>query len=739
MVNHFECVLKNIYRRDNYTGNTIFGVETDEIDVRRNRNGEVVCEGIVPNWPIDLQLIIDGEWNEDGTCFYIETAKPYTATEELSKKLIKRVIKELKEENEEFKVGSNLTKKIIEVSGPDILKFISNSKSLDNLIDYIKVDEWKIIRIHESLASITESYSVVDFVSHFGCSISLCDKLVKKYGTTALRRLKAHPYRIGYSIGMDFCSMDKIGKYRKFDPLSKERVTAIIYEALNSLLKQQGSTYIIQSMLKKQIDKVIKKSSYPETMIPFAYIGTILGKINGIKTEIATNGVRIYRTDFYEAEWSIAKDLSRLNKNKKAFISDIQLTEMIVKRELEFKMSYSAEQKASFQAIKTTGIKIITGGPGVGKTTTINGLITSYMELFPDKKIALAAPTGRAAQRMWDITMIEAKTIHKLLDFKPFEIDNEESGTYRNKDNPIDADMIVIDEMSMVDTELFYLLLQAIKTDTIVLLIGDKDQLQSVSPGNVLHDLIKSGRFELYQLTKVYRQKGDNTIIDNAYKILSGRMDFTKNKKFEIVEAESEKEAVNTIVNKFIEWFKKEDLKKIQILSPVKSGECGISQINTIIAKEIRNELSESSSVFYFGKTSYRIGDKVIFHENNYKKDYYNGDIGYVTDILKNGIEVEVGTDIKKITGDALKDITLAYAITMHKSQGSEFEDIIIMLPDTNKNMLNRNLLFTAVTRAKNRVLIVYTNSALSDSIHTIIVNKRYTGLVDKIRKVMVD
>lgn len=737
MVNHFKGVFKRIYKRNSYTGDTIFGVETDEIDVRRNRNGEVECEGIIPEWPEELQIIVNGEWNEEGSRFLIETAKPYTATEDLSKKLIKQVIKNLKEENADFKVGPRIINKILEISGPDILDYIKKTDSLDVLKANIKAEDWKIEKIYESLLSVNESYSIIDYVSHFGCSMVACDKLIKMYGTTALRRLKAHPYKIGHSIGLDFYAMDKIGKHRKFDPLNKERVIAVIYEALNTLLEQYGSTYIIQSMLKKQIEKVAKKSSYPDTMIPFAYVGILLGKISGIKTEIVTNGVRIYRKDYYDWEYSIAYNLKRLNKERKQQITNEQIEAMIKKRELEFKMEYSDEQKESFQSIKTPGIKIITGGPGVGKTTTINGLINSYMDLFPDKKIALAAPTGRAAQRMWDITMIEARTIHKLLDFKPFSAGDDNSGATKDKENPIDADLIVVDEMSMVDTELFYLLLQAIRTGTTVLLIGDKDQLQSVSPGNILYDLLKCKMFEVYQLTKVYRQKGDNTIIDNAYKILNGKMDFIKNDKFEIKQAETEKEAIDCIVDKFNEWYAKKDLKKIQILTPIKGGECGTTQINTVIAKIIRKEVPTGTPVYHFGKNSYTVGDKVIFHKNNYDKDYYNGDIGYVTNIIKNGIEVEVGEEIKKVTGDALKDVTLAYSITMHKSQGSEFEDIIIMLPDTYKNMLNRNLLFTAVTRAKRRVLIVYMNSALSDSVHTIVVDKRYTGLVDKIRKVM--
>lgn len=458
MVNQFEGTFKRVYKRDNETGAACFGIETDEIDVRRNQYGAVECEGIIPEWPGDLRVIISGSWNEAGTKLLVETIKPYVATEELRTRLLKNVMRDLKEEDGDFKVGQSIVKKIIEVSGPDVLKFVSRPDSMQELKKRIKADEWKLKKIHEALSCINDSQQVFDIVSHFGCNVGLCDKLVKKYGTTVLRRLKAHPYKIGHSIGMDFQAMDKMGRHQRVDALSRERVASVIYEALDALLTKYGSTYIIQSMLKKQIERVVKNSSYSNDPIPFAYIGTMLNNMSGIKTEIVTSGVRIYRKNFYNWESSIARDLKRLSRSEN-LISEESLNEMIKKRESEFQIKYSDEQKQSFKAIQTSGVKIITGGPGVGKTTTINGLIASYRELLPEKKIALAAPTGRAAKRMWDVTGTEASTIHKLLDFQPFSGGMDDSGATRNKENPIDADFLVIDEMSMVDTELFYLFL----------------------------------------------------------------------------------------------------------------------------------------------------------------------------------------------------------------------------------------------------------------------------------------
>lgn len=737
MVNQMEGIFKKIYRRNSYTGDTVFGIETDEIDVKRNKSGYVECQGVIPFWPEDILLRVAGEWDSSGAIFNIKLANPITPTESFSKVLLKRTIQFLKERNNDFKVSNTLPKKILEITGPDIINFVKRNDSLEELIQKLKIDEWKVKELYESLVRL-DSSSLIEFVTEFGGSLSDCDNLMKKYGKHALKRIKSHPYQAGNSIGMDFYVSDAMGKNRDMDPLCNERMQSIIYTAVNRLLENNGATYCIQSMLIRQIASISKKSSYSDTVIPVPLIAVKLQSMRGLKIEIVKNGVRIYRKDFYQQEQIIARHLARLSVSKDLIFKE-DIEKIIKRRETESKIKYSEEQYKTYEALETTGVKIITGGPGVGKTTTINELIHSYIEAFPKNKIALAAPTGRAAQRMWDVTKIEAKTIHKTIDYQPYERSDEP--TIYNSENPIDADCIVIDEMSMVDTATFSLLLPAIKTGSLIILLGDVNQLQSVAPGNILNDLIKSQYFKVYQLTKVYRQIGSNSIIENAYKILDGDMNFTKDDKFMIESASDDKEAITKLVDSFNNWCKEGGLQSLQVLTPIKGSGCGAFEINKKIAKIIEagttEEECKTNKTFYYGRVNYRIGDKVIFHKNNYNDGYCNGDIGYVSGIIKDGIEIDVSGETKKIVGESLKDLSLAYAITMHKSQGSEFDDVIIVLPDTYKNMLTKNLLFTAVTRAKKRVKIIYISSALSDSVHTITVDKRYTGLVDKIRKEM--
>lgn len=330
---------------------------------------------------------------------------------------------------------------------------------------------------------------------------------------------------------------------------------------------------------------------------------------------------------------------------------------------------------------------------------------------------------------MSEVTQMNAETIHRTLKFRPFS-----NGEMKHKDasDPLSADLIILDEMSMVDTEIFAMLLPAVKTGATLILIGDEDQLQSVSSGNVLHDLIKSDKFETYRLKEVFRQKGLPTIIDNAYKVLDGRMDFVKDSSFHITACETIKEAMEKMEELFDVFWESGKEQDVQILSPVKVGDGGTRSINEVISQKLNKDNEEES--FVYRRTSYHKKDKVILLRNNYEKDYYNGDIGYITEILKNGFMVKVGSEEKRITGNCLQEVTLAYGITVHKAQGSEAEIVVIILPDTYQNMLNRNMLFTAITRAKKQVEIIYVNSALSDSVHTIKTEQRKTGLIKKIK-----
>ena len=725
MVERFNGVLSKYYKRDESTGVSIIGIETDEIDVKRNSDGLVVVDSVIPKWPLDTCLMLTGTWNDNR--YESKTIKPYTETREMSKKILKRIITELKEESDEFKMSTCTINKIIDVAGDDILSFSRDPKALEIMIENLpKIDTTKLELVYNRLMSISSSYVILEYISGFGGTIANCDKLMKMYGKNALKRLKRDPYGIGYRAGLDFFTCDRIGKSLNFDALHLNRIKSMIYEGLDIITTQSGSTYSTQFALKKQIAKLVKKSSYPSEPVPAAVLAAAIQTMSGIVMEKANNGIRVYRKKIWDCEVFIAKNLLRLNERKEDSFYNEKIIEDVEKH---LKIKYSEKQKESFEVLRTNGIKIITGGPGTGKTTIVNGIIYMYQTMHPCNNILLCAPTGRAAQRMSEITQMDAETIHRTLKFRPFS-----DGEMKHKDasDPLLADLIILDEMSMVDTEIFALLLPAIKAGATLILIGDEDQLQSVSSGNVLHDLIESNKFETHRLKEIFRQKGLPTIIDNAYKVLDGRMDFVKDSSFHITACETIKEAMERLEELFDTFRENGKEHNIQILSPVKVGDGGTRAINTIISQKVNKENGEKS--FTYGRTSYHKNDKVIFLNNNYEKDYYNGDIGYITEILRNGFMVKVGSEEKRVTGNCLKEVTLAYGITIHKAQGSEAEIVVIVLPDTYQNMLNRNMLFTAITRAKKQVEIIYVNSALSDSVHTTRIDQRKTGLTKKIQ-----
>lgn len=737
MQNKLSGYLKKIYRRDEKTGITYFGIETEELDVIRNSDGFVYASGIIPKWPADIFILTEGIWDDNN--YKVTTIKPYTETEAISKKLLKNIVEELKDENEDFTLSAAGIKKILSVTGIDILSFIKKENAKEILNEkLLKIDPKKIDMIYEKLQFVNESYLVNDYIIKFGCTSSHCVKLVAYYGESALQAIKAHPYKIGHSVGMDFFTSDRIGKDVSFDALATERIEALIYTAISNELDKTGSTYVPKHKLEKNIVSLCKKSSYPNEIITSSMIALTINNMSGIIVEKAARGVRIYRKSLYESEKIISSNLKRLNDSSETYEFDETTIE---EAEKYLKIKYSEKQKESFNALRSSGIKIITGGPGTGKTTVVNGILYLYKKMHPNKEILLCAPTGRASQRMSEVTKMEASTIHRTLDFRPY---GDGRLKCKDKESQLNGDLIVLDEMSMVDTEIFSLLLPAIKSGGTLILLGDENQLQSVSSGNILHDLIESESFETYRLVEVFRQKGKQTITDNAYKILDGKMNFEKDESFSVELFEDTVSAVEKTVKMFDEFYKKNEEKNIQILSPTRVGDGGTNILNSIIAKRINdieneneneNENEEKEPTFYkHHTTTYRKNNKVIFSKNNYEKEYYNGDIGYISRILKNGFIAQVGEKEIRITGECLNEVSLAYAITVHKSQGSEADGIIILLPDTYTNMLDKNMLFTAVTRAKKFVHILYVNSALYDAVTTYKVDKRNTGLTDKIK-----
>ena len=386
----------------------------------------------------------------------------------------------------------------------------------------------------------------------------------------------------------------------------------------------------------------------------------------------------------------------------------------------------------------SSGVKILTGGPGTGKSTVIDGLLQYYRQMFPGNSVALCAPTGAAAKKLREVTKGDARTIHKLLDVKPFGKDDMQ---YKDEYDQLPYDLIIVDESSMIDIELFMMLSSGVKSGALVLFVGDEDQLSSVGPGNVLHDMIDSGYIPSCQLRKVYRQKGDSSIVENSIRMREGNINLVQDDSFEIIrvsnQIELEEKAIE-IIQRESKGHRKQDMK---VYSPVRNPKYIVSTY--FMNKRLHDlfGLKGEKQVVYDG-TTFTVGDPIIMVNNNYALGYLNGDEGIVSDIVEeeNGMMVMMLTmsdgTFHEISGKYMSDVELAYAITVHKSQGAECDTAIVLLPATPRNMLERSLIYVGATRAKRKNIIITENDALERAIENTQKKNRFSGLNAQVRKI---
>ena len=444
----------------------------------------------------------------------------------------------------------------------------------------------------------------------------------------------------------------------------------------------------------------------------------------------------------YFVERKIAENINKLILRQEQV--QIDLNHEIELYENTYKVTFHGSQKEAIRSAIENGIVIITGGPGVGKTTIIKCIITIFKNLR--KKVALCAPTGRAAKRMEEASGVEAKTIHRLLEYKW----KNDSGSQfsRDENNPIDADVVIVDEMSMTDEYIFNSLLKAVKIGTRLILVGDKDQLQSVGCGNVLADLIECGKIKTAYLTHIYRQSDGNKIAENAHLINKGKMPNLNNERdsgFYFVEKENEGEIADVVVNLVTKRLPENfsiDPKDIQVLSATKKRYAGTENLN-ILLRDIINPDREFSNGLDVGGIYYRAGDKVMQMVNNYQPEevgveksdgIYNGDMGFIESVDSKNRTIDIRFDDRLIRyrDEMLYDFSLAYATTIHKSQGSEFDTLVIAL--AKGYGLTRNMLYTAVTRAKKNVVIISTKKTIAMMINDYHHEERNTLLKELIR-----
>lgn len=530
----------------------------------------------------------------------------------------------------------------------------------------------------------------LNFIVSYGGTWSMAQKVFKKYQGNALELIKKNPYRYGWDAGLSIEACDEIAGAGMLDyDLAGSRTATAIRKAV-AAAATSGHVYTDISECIKEVQKLI-----PET--PEQQIRIVMGMsadegliYDSTSEEISDKGLR---TD----EEDVGKHLLRLKSNARKLRID---EDLIRETETKFSIRYAKRQKDAIRLLEQGGVCIVTGGPGTGKTTVLNGLIYAYKKRNPTGTVMLMAPTGRAAQRMTESTRHEATTIHIALGFNPFD-----GLPYYSVTNPLTADLIVVDEASMLDVELAAMLLKAVPSGATVILVGDIHQLPPVGPGNVLLDIIASNAVPCVKLAMVYRQGEESSIVLNAAKVNQGKSDFITDKDFQVCRKERASQCTAAVKEMFCKYYDKNHPLDTQVLCPTHKGECGVSALNALL-QAIVNPKSASKPEIRYGQRIFRLGDKVIFTANNYRLGYYNGDIGILSAMTDTDVTVDIQGKSLHLGGADLGDMLLAYCISIHKSQGSEFKHAIIVMVGPTV-MMKRNLLYTAITRAKKTVVLV--------------------------------
>lgn len=640
-------------------------------------------------------------------------------------------------------VGIALAARIVRRFKSDTFRIIEEEP--ERLAEVKGISERKAMEIADQVNAKRDLRQAMIFLQQYGISTTLAVKIYNTYGQEIYGILKENPYRMADDVdGVGFRTADEIASRVGIRTDSDFRIRSGIQYALLQA-SNEGHTYLPMPELTQRASNLLQIE--PE-YIEKHYMNLAMDR--KIIMRQAGNTTQIYASSFFYMEANTATMLKQLNANFN--VPDIEIEERLRQIEKQTKMDLDEHQVEAVKEAVRNGLLVITGGPGTGKTTTINTII-SYFEL-EGMDIFLAAPTGRAAKRMSETTGFEARTIHRMLELNGGMEGN--AGFEKNEQNPLETDVIIIDEMSMVDISLMYALLKAIAAGTRLILVGDVNQLPSVGPGSVLKDIIDSNEFHTVKLTKIFRQASTSDIIVNAHKINRGEpvsldnksMDFFFLKRYE----------ADKIINVTLQLIKQKLPKfvgaseyDIQVLTPMRKGLLGVERLNGILQMYL-NPADKRKREKEHGDTIFREGDKVMQTKNNYQLEWeirskyglcidkgtgiFNGDMGIIEEINDFAETMTVSFDEGRMVEypyKLLDELELAYAVTIHKSQGSEYPAVVIPLLSGPRMLMNRNLLYTAVTRAKKCVTIVGNDITFNQMIENNSQLKRYSGLRDRL------
>lgn len=642
-------------------------------------------------------------------------------------------------------IGPVMAARIVKKFKLDTFRIIEEEP--ERLAEIKGISERKAMEIAASAEEKKEMREAMLFLQQYGITSNLAVKIYNQYGPGLYAVIRENPYRmaddiqgVGFKIADDIAS--RIGIHADSDFRIRSGILYILLKAAG-----EGNVCIPEDMLAEQTGQLL--------LIEIASLDRYLSDMMIDKKIVVkeSNGIRmVYAAVYYYMELNAAKLLRDLSLSFAVYDKTVLERLAVIEHAAQIELD-EAQKRAVVEAV-ANGLLIITGGPGTGKTTTINAII-KYFEA-DGKTVLLAAPTGRAAKRMTETTGYEAKTIHRLLEMNGAPEESERAEFMRNEENPLEADVIIVDEMSMVDINLMYSLLRAVTTGTRLILVGDVNQLPSVGPGNVLNDIIRSEAFPVVKLNKIFRQAAQSDIIVNAHKINNGEhVSLEKGSKdFLFIKRDEPNaiiSAVLTLIQKKLPGYVNASEREIQVLTPTRKGALGVERLNTILQQYInppdkgKKECEAAGGVF-------REGDKVMQIKNNYQLEWeikgnygitiengtgvFNGDMGIVKMINNFAETLEVEFDEGRIVSypfKQLEELELAYAVTIHKSQGSEYPAVIIPMFEGPRLLMSRNLLYTAVTRARQCVCLVGAVEAFYEMAANEREQKRYSGLKDRI------
>lgn len=712
-------------------GYSVFDLNTSD--------GEIKIVGIFDSVNIGESLEVEGEFTYDNKYGEQLNVSSYqkklpSSTVEIEKYLASGIISTIGPKNASY---------IVEQFGKKSLDIVFDET--DKLIEVRGIGKKSIEKIKKSVEELKFSKNILFHLTGLGISLSLSKKIYNIFKENTLEVINENPYKLIKNVrGIGFLKADEIALKNNLDKNSSYRIESAILYVLTQKAINFGHVYYPKEKLTNEVSKLIGVET---ELIEPVYMNLLLSSEVVIDNSFEESN--IYLDYLYVSESYIASKLAKIALNedfKILFDIDKEIKKSI--KNLSIKLS-----KIQIDAIKSCfeeNISIITGGPGTGKTTIINTISKIYLD--NGYNISLCAPTGRAAKRIEETTGIEAKTIHRMLGYIPSSYDDIGHFEY-NEDNPLDTDVIIIDEMSMVDVVLFEKLLRGMKDNTRLVIVGDVDQLPSVGAGNVLRDLINSKKIKYTKLVDIFRQSESSNIIVNAHKINNGQEPILneKNSDFFFLKTETPVITRNVVVDliskRLPNAYGYDFSKDIQILTQSRKGICGVFELNRLL-QDILNPKNEETDELLVGNKLFRVNDKVMQTKNNYNLSFfdsdgeenfgvYNGDMGHIIFIDKSSKKLTVEMDDNRVIDYTLEDLDnleLAYAITIHKSQGSEFKSVIIPMFDGYRLLQTRNLLYTAITRAKENIVLVGDKNVMNNMIRNNTINSRYSNLENRIK-----